>query len=78
MTSRAGRRSVVPCGAGRSRRDSGRRSAREAGRERVIVLGDPDGGVDMESGVRPREHAGRLAKMTATVNGGLLLSTRTR
>ena len=31
--------------------------AREAHRERAIVLGDPDGGVPVKPGVRPRQHA---------------------
>ena len=34
--------------------------AREARRERAIVLGDPDGGVHVEAGVRPRQHPGGL------------------
>jgi len=32
----------------------------EALREGAIVLGDPDGGRDVEPRVRPREHAGGL------------------
>ena len=35
-------------------------AAREARRERAIVLGDPDGGVHVEAGVRPRKHPGGL------------------
>ena len=39
--------------------------AREAGRDRAIVLRDPDGGVHVEPGVRPRQHPGGLILVEA-------------
>ena len=41
------------------RRDSAR-STGETGRERAIVLGHPHGGVHVQAGVWPGEHAGGL------------------